>query len=214
MEPTTSWGKFYDEDFSFGRVLDNLGSHAPLLGPILDARATSVIEIGVGSGSMGAMLSRFVPRVVGVDNDKAVLAKAREVNAMLQGNLELREADAFALSKAFPAGSFDFAVSQGLLEHFSDDEIRKLVTEQAAIANTVLISVPSYWYPQQDFGNERLMRPQDWERILAPIGLSVEVVPYGFGRNRKNLFLWKPFHLLIRVASRTPPSSRARSAPT
>lgn len=209
----SEWGQFYDERFAFGRILDNLGLHAPLLGPVLDARPQNVIEVGVGSGSMSALLSRFVPRVVGIDNDKTVLAKAREVNGTMQGSADFREADAFALAKEFPAGSFDFALSQGLLEHFSDEEIRALVREQVAIAQTVLVSVPSYWYPQQDFGNERLMKPADWERILAPLGFHVKVEPYGYGRHRKNLFLWRPFHLLISVRAHTQQASGARTVP-
>jgi len=197
--PATAWGKFYDEDFSFRRILDNIGAHGPLLGEVLDARAQAVLEVGVGSGSMSAFLSHYVPSVIGVDNDDAVLAKAEETNRTMQGRATFRQADAFALEKVFPATRFDFAISQGLLEHFSDDEIRSLVAQQVAVASTVLVSIPSYWYPQQDFGNERLLKPEDWRRILAPLGLRVDVEPYGFSRNRKNLFLWKPFHLLVRV---------------
>jgi hypothetical protein len=44
----------------------------------------------------------------------------------------------------------------------------------------VLFSVPSFWYPGQDFGDERLMKKEDWLRILSEF--KVEKASYYSGR--------------------------------
>ena len=84
--------------------------------------------------------------------------------------MTFKKADAFNLP--FDDDSFDVCFSQGFLEHFSDDDIRKLLREQLRVSRKVLFSVPSFWYPRQDFGDERLMKKEDWLRILSEFKLE------------------------------------------
>lgn len=63
----------------------------------------------------------------------------------------------------------DVVYSQGLLEHFDDAEIIRLLREQLEYADRyVVFSVPSDEYGGQDMGDERLMDVAQWERILEP----------------------------------------------
>jgi ubiquinone/menaquinone biosynthesis C-methylase UbiE len=89
-----------------------------------------------------------------------------------------KKADAFNLP--FDDDSFDVCFSQGFFEHFADDDIRKLLWEQLRVSRKVLFSVPSFWYPRQDFGDERLMKKEDWLRILSEF--KVEKASYYSGR--------------------------------
>jgi hypothetical protein len=53
------------------------------------------------------------------------------------------------------------------MEHFSDEQIGGLVREQLRVSRSVVFSVPSDRYPRQDVGNERLMPPEEWRRIVS-----------------------------------------------
>jgi ubiquinone/menaquinone biosynthesis C-methylase UbiE len=82
------------------------------------------------------------------------------------------EADAFSLP--FPAQSFDVAFTAGFFEHFSDDEIGRLLSEQLRVARRVVFSVPNAAYPSRDFGNERLMSRAQWDALLRSHGFELE----------------------------------------
>ena len=73
-----------------------------------------------------------------------------------------------------------FAFHRVFFEHFTDDDIRKLLKEQLRVSRKALFSVPSLWYPRQDFGDERLMKKEDWLRILSEFKL--EKASYYSGR--------------------------------
>jgi len=63
----------------------------------------------------------------------------------------------------------DIVYSQGLLEHFDNEGIIEIITEQLKYAKiAVVFSVPSENYPQTDFGDERLLDIAAWEKILEP----------------------------------------------
>jgi|GEM_PF-1610447 len=143
--------------------------HWNLIAAVLKRRAGGILEVGVGSGAQSAVLSRFAAPVVTVDNNLGILARAR-VNLERFGRSALpMAADAFRLP--FPDARFGVALSQGLMEHFTDDEIGKLVREQLRVCRSVVFSIPSDRYPRQDMGNERLMPHARWEVI---VGASVD----------------------------------------
>lgn len=138
--------------------------HASLVRTVLGRSRGAVLEVGVGSGAQSALLSRF-RRTVTVDNDPRIISAALTNLSRFGRGVEVVQADAFALP--FPAGTFDVALSQGLFEHFDDDDIAGLMREQLRASGSVVFSVPSDRYPRQDVGNERLMPPTEWHRIVS-----------------------------------------------
>jgi len=123
-------------------------------------------------------LSHLSYNVVSVDNNDSVLKIAHHNNANFKGGVTFKKVDAFNLP--FDDNSFDVCFSQGFSEHFADGDIRKLLREQLRVSRRVLFSVPSFWYPRQDFGDERLMKKEDWLRILSEFKL--EKASYYSGR--------------------------------
>ncbi len=164
----SDWGEYYSQrGVSVGRMLGNLAAHRELFEAILALKPKKILEVGSGSGSMCTFLSWLGYDVLSVDNDKRVLADAAEFTKKLNGRCRYAYADAFVLSDALHGEKFDIAFSQGFFEHFSDVQIEKLVDEQLKVAEHVVFSMPSYYYPHLDFGNERLMRLEQWRSILA-----------------------------------------------
>jgi SAM-dependent methyltransferase len=159
------WNLFPVEAISRRTYLKRNLIHWQLLREAYRRASGGVLEVGVGSGAQSALLSRLVSPVVTLDNNTGILQRARSNLARFGRGVHPAAADAFRLP--FPDGSFGVGISQGLMEHFSDEEITKLVREQLRACRSVVFSVPSAHYPRQDMGNERLMTPAQWSGLLA-----------------------------------------------
>jgi predicted SAM-dependent methyltransferase len=75
----------------------------------------------------------------------------------------------------FRPRSFDVVFSQGLLEHFSNDEARQILREVSACSKAIIISVPSLNYPQHDLGDERLLVPEECGECCANLSLGSDI---------------------------------------
>ena len=180
------WEQFYKEKpLSLERYINNIWEHKSLLIEVV-SNGRNILEVATGTGNLSIFLSHFGHNVVSVDNNDGVLKMAQHNCANIKGEVIFKKTDAFNLP--FKDDSFDVSFSQGFVEHFADDDIRKLVEEQLRVSRNVLLSVPSFWYPIQDFGDERLMKKEDWMKILSDFKL--EKVSYYGERNGKNLHIY------------------------
>lgn len=159
-----NWDNFRVETISPGTFLKRNLIHWDLLRETLRRARGAVLEVGVGSGAQSALLSRWVPRTVTLDNDRRILDVALRNLAKYGRGAVAVEGDAFHLP--FRDGTFGVSLSQGLMEHFGDDSIAGLLREQLRVCRSVVFSVPSDRYPRQDVGNERLMPPPKWREIV------------------------------------------------
>jgi SAM-dependent methyltransferase len=163
FEPTI-WDGFRVEAIPWRTYVKRNLIHLSLLRATLRRARGAVLEVGVGSGALSALMSRLNGRTMTIDNNARILGVARRnLERYGRGVLAVR-GDAFALP--FRRDTFAVAYSQGLMEHFSDDAIALLLGEQLRVAKSVVFSVPSDHYPRQDLGNERLMSPDAWGEIV------------------------------------------------
>lgn len=176
------WRNYYKSPLTVSTLLGNLYGQRDFLSAIHSLSPKTVLEVGTGSGGMAIFLSWLGMRVTSIDIDQQILSQAEEAQTALGGSAKFEMADGFNLP--YGANQFDLAVHQGLLEHFSDAEIRQLLDQQLACCRQVMFSVPNNLYMRKDFGNERLMPKARWEEILSPykILLSKTYSPKRFPR--------------------------------
>lgn len=170
--PQGGWSGFYDaadELVQLERVLSEWATHREFLAAIVGRGPRRVLEVGAGTGRMSVFLSHLGMEAVGLDRDEALVARARQVNAALNGRASFLCGDAFALP--FPADAFDLAFHQGLLEHFDDAAIVALLREQLRVAPLVALSVPNRHYRRRDVGDERHLSRARWEALLGDFRL-------------------------------------------
>jgi SAM-dependent methyltransferase len=191
-----NWNKYYQAPLALEGMLGNLYGQREFLFEINNSGSNKILEVGIGSGAMSIFFSWLGKDVTGIDLDSQVVEKAVMENQKFNGHAKFEVADSFHLP--YPSNSFDLIFHQGLFEHFSDDEIRRLLAEQLRVARQVIISVPNHWYPVKDFGNERLMSRAQWEKILSPFKL---VKSYYYAPKRfPKPWLWrKPIQYLAVV---------------
>lgn len=160
-----SWREFYKETVTFKKFLKRIMCNLELIFLIIKRMPRSVVEIGTGTGALSAFISWFLPTVVAIDNDKEVLKNAKNNCKIFGRKINFVAADAFALP--FKDSVFSLCFSQGFFEHFQDNEIRNLMMEQLRVSKQIIIfNVPSDKYPVKPFGNERLLSPSNWHKII------------------------------------------------
>jgi len=183
-----SWAHFYEGVCGSLRLLEgNIREHRCFIVAIARfvVPGDKVLEIGSGTGVLGSTLALAGAKVISVDNDLEILKMAK-INASVMGaDIEYQLHDAFHLD--FPDRAFKVAFSEGLIEHYSDEDIAKLVAEHQRVSDVVVISVPLKGSKNVAFGNERWMDMEGWEALLKPMG-SCEGFIYGDEPNGCFLF--------------------------
>lgn len=105
-------------------------------------KGSKILDLGCGLGSKAVPLSLLGYKVVGIDNDKRVVEAAKQNAKNFGRDIEIIEGDIFGLDKIFDKDSFDACISAGILEHFKEEDARKLVDLQLRLAPLVIASMP------------------------------------------------------------------------
>jgi len=171
-----SWDSYYSQETTLQAFAASVIYHWPYIWQACSKAKHSAIEIGCGRGLHSIFLSYFIPKVVGVDDNIRLIETARKNNSKFYGRVQFLKCDAFELD--FPSETFDVCFSQGLLEHFTNEEIRLLTEKQLHIAKVMVASVPSSFYALRDRGDERLMPIENWRQIFKDF--DARIFYYGF----------------------------------
>lgn len=164
------WGDFYKTENTMEDFIGNIANHSTFLNEIFNEKPKKILEVGSGSGTLSIFLSYFNSRVTSVDSNEKVLELAKKHDKIFNGKVNFIKQNAFKLG--FRSNSFDLVCHQGFLEHFSDEEIIKLLEEQLRVAPIVVFGVPNNHYGHKDLGDERLLSKKEWEKILSKFNLT------------------------------------------
>ncbi len=139
-----------------------------------------ILETGFGSGKTAVMMADMGYYVTAIDVIEVLVERVQSRYAALfdDERLVIRQADMLHLP--WNSVTFELAYHQGVLEHFSDDDIVQALTEQARVAPMVIFDIPNHRYGERPFGDERLLRPSHWRRLIRSAGLQV-MAEYGRG---------------------------------
>ncbi len=191
-----SWSQFYSESDCVMEMDRYLKIHRDFFSSILSEKPKKILEAGCGSAIFSIYLSKQGFDCTAVDNDPEILKIAEKNDRDLKGKVQFVLGDIKQLP--FKNHSFDLSFSQGVLEHFSNDEIELILDEQLRVAKTVLFSVPHFFYHAKDFGNERLLFEWQWKRILRKYQITDSRCYYHI-RRKKNFYLKLPQMYLTKI---------------
>lgn len=62
---------------------------------------------------------------------------------------------------------FSVTHSSGVFEHYSDEEIVKLINEQLRVSDVCIFSVPTKYFEKKMLGNERFLSRDKWREIIS-----------------------------------------------
>jgi len=164
---TLKWEEFYQpfhkKDYeqhieAWKGICHRVAKFAPKRGKIL--------EVGSGTGMMSIYLSKMGFYAIGLDNNSEMVRRAKNLVLEVGGKARFACHDLFNLDLKV-VGSYRVVFSQGLLEHFTDAQIRKALEIQFKIAPIVIFSVPLDKFGHQSKGDERLLSDSFWRRMIA-----------------------------------------------
>jgi hypothetical protein len=128
------------------------------------------LEIGIGFGTCFAIMNKqFGFKTTGIENDKQMLQIAQRNLASLGDDLHKQIVAATGFNLPFLTKSYSTVYSQGLMEHFEDEQIHNLIEEGLRVADFFCFSVPTKNFVLQEhlIGNERLLSKSQWEKIIG-----------------------------------------------
>jgi SAM-dependent methyltransferase len=136
-------------------------------------RGSRILEVGFGSGTTAVLLADLGYEVTAIDIDATLVKRLgdRYVDWMQRAWLKVQQADMLALP--WQEREFELAYHQGVLEHFSDEQIIQALREQARVAQWVIFDVPNCRQKVRPFGNERLLSPSHWHCLIKHAGLDL-----------------------------------------
>lgn len=131
-----------------------------------------ILEAGCGLGRTAVALSQAGFRVTAIDNDKGILRIAK-INCYNHGkNISVGLIDFFEVDKRFKPRSFDAVTHEGVLEHFSDNQIKIILDKQLKVAPLVVFSVPvktkrnDEYFKRDHVGHRNLWSKENWAHFL------------------------------------------------
>lgn len=142
---------FTDEDFQnyLADAKSCIGFYREYLG-----ENTRILDLGCGLGTGCIPLSTFGYRITGIDNDDKVVEAARKNAERFGRNVQIIHGDVFDIDKIFGPDSFEACLSGGLLEHFSEEQIQKLIRKQLFVAPKLVAYMPIASHPGEKWNDD------------------------------------------------------------
>lgn len=169
-----TWNSYYQRR---PQDISNILLHWQYLLMIFWFQPKYLLEIGCGPAQHALFIKKVLPgvKVYLLDKDQKLLEKVVLKNKKDISNYWLVDALTW---RYLPCPVFDLVVSQGLIEHFTDQQIVKLIENFRLKAKKLLFSVPSGNYPTLDYGDEILRSAKEYKAILSTVEkIKFRVVP-------------------------------------
>lgn len=149
---------------------------------VAKTRAKVFVEIGCGAGNITKAVREVVPNALYLmmDDCPQMLSLAIANNH----NVFAYQRDVFDLDVDFWKHLREGGAvvhSHGLLEHYSDKDIRKLLNQHSRCEQ--LHYVPGHKYVTPSRGDERLLKIHEWRQIIAPTGLHYRITTFNDGHD-------------------------------
>jgi hypothetical protein len=177
-----TWSSFYRTRQNPRYHAHVASRYAPLFHEVAQRSSGLVVEAGAGAGFSACALRPYLPPLTPLlllERDADMIPLTQENAARLP---ETAVVQADVLTVPLPQASVTFA--HGVLEHFEDAVIRRMVARQRRVSNWVIHYVPSAKYAAPSFGDERLLTPEQWKAIAAPS----QILPFNDGYDL--LLIW------------------------
>jgi 2-polyprenyl-3-methyl-5-hydroxy-6-metoxy-1,4-benzoquinol methylase len=151
-------------------------------------KGSKILEIGTGTGAIGILLSKNDFNVVAIDNNVEMFNIASKFINTHSKNCRVLLMDAKDTLREFGKDSFDCVILHGILQHYSNLEIIRLIDTQLSVAPIVIFTVPtkhmSKKYRSEGFGGERYISTRERKDIIKRKYVISDV--YGFGFKETN----------------------------
>ena len=213
---SSHWAEIYQKDIdkkggNLPYVLNKINKKRKLINLVKKYSDKNIIECGSGTSVVSIYLATLGYNVTAIDIEDNVIKLAKSLakdyyKAVDNYNSQINFVKKTIFDLGYEKDSFDVAFSNGVLEHFSDDEIIQIIKQQLYVAKTVIVGIPTKYFDSSEakYGNERVLELSYWRHLIKKAGGSI-IEEIGMDResflkrlfNYKKYFRPKPYHLFV-----------------
>ena len=210
------WGEIYQKDVdkkggNLPYVLGKINKKKKLINLVTKYTNKNIIECGSGTSVVSIYLASLGYEVTAVDIEDDVIRLSKKLAKDYYNTLgDCKPKLNFEKKSIFKLGyekdSFDVAFSNGVLEHFTDEEIMQIIKQQLYVAKTTIVGIPTKYFDSKEakYGNERVLELSYWRKLIRNSG-GIILEEIGMDReslskrilNYKKYFKPKPYHLFV-----------------
>ena len=213
---TNRWGKIYEANVrkkggNIPYILSKINKKKKLIHLIQKYANKKVVECGSGTSVISIHLASLGYQVTAIDIEDGVIKLSKSLASdyfktfnYSEENIIFEKKSIFDLG--YSQNLFDVAFSNGVLEHFTDEEIVNIIKQQLYVAKTVIVGIPTKYFSPKEakYGNERVLELSYWRKLIKDSG-GVIIEETGMNReplskrivNFKKYFKPKPYHLFV-----------------
>ncbi len=160
------------------------------------SKNNKLIESGSGTGVLSTYMASLGYNVTGIDIDKDILKLSKKIaknyNSKNKPNFQIKSI--FELD--YKKNNFDVSFSNGVLEHFTNEQIIDTLKQQMKIAKIVIFGIPTKYFNQEEamYGDERYMSYKFWRSLINDAGgMILEEKSMHYMNKRKRLLNFKKY---------------------
>lgn len=213
---TSNWAKIYQADIdkkggNLPYILNKVNKKKKLVNLVRKYTDTNIIECGSGTAAVSIYLASLGYNVTAVDIDDDVLKLSKKLakdyfNTLEDKNIVINFEKKSIFKLGYPKESFDVAFSNGVMEHFTDEEIIEIIKQQLFVAKIAIVGIPTKYFASKEakYGDERVLELSYWRKLIKKSGGKI-IEEVSMDRepllkrliNFKKYFKPKPYHLYV-----------------
>jgi len=170
------------------------------------AKNKKIMEAGCGTGIISTYMSSIGYDVYEVDINDKILNLAKEISLDYIKTTSPTFIRKNLLELDFKKKEFDVIFSNGVLEHFSDDDIKKILTLELEQSSYVIVGIPTKFFNDEEalYGDERFLELKHWRNLFKEINATIlEEKSYHYMtfiekiKSLNKIFRPKPFKIFV-----------------
>lgn len=160
------------------------------------SKKKKLIESGSGTGVLSTYMASLGYDVTGIDIDEDILKLSKKIakNYNSKNKPNFQKKSIFELD--YKKKNFDVSFSNGVLEHFTNEQIIDTLKQQMKIAKVVIFGIPTKYFNQEEamYGDERYMSYKFWRNLINDAGgIILEEKSMHYMNKRKRLLNFKKY---------------------
>lgn len=136
------------------------------------SKGNKLIESGSGTGVLSTYMSSLGYEVTGIDIDNDILNLSKKIANKYNSKNKPTFKNKSIFKLDYEENYFDVSFSNGVLEHFNDEQIIDTLKQQMKIAKIVIFGIPTKYFNQEEamYGDERYKSNGFWRNLINMSG--------------------------------------------